>query len=233
MKKDNCTFKDIALNGDFFVFKNKIEESNNSKDLEYLKTQIKDLKKIDKRIIQFFKEEIREISKSQETLKEQILETEGGLRLKLIIKTSFEIIVKAKKEVFFEIIDGSGSLDDITTEEMLEILKFVFEDDVVSLGRYLDEFQDDSLRTTILYQNSCDENCIIAYEGKYSLWAKAIRKVFRAWNKKFKYLNNCDRKRWKMAQRFNKVTRNYPEKIKRELKQYFRYMVISQICKTF
>ena len=233
VNKPGCSFKDVALNGDFFVYKNKFAQSSNSSELAFLKTQIKDLKDNDSRMIQFFQQEIREISQSQETLKEQILETESGLRIKLKIKTSFKIIVEAKREIFWEILDGQGSLDDISTEEMLEILKFAFNDDVISLGKYLEEFRDDSLRTSVVYPDSCDGRCITAYEGMYSLWAKAIKKTFKAWNMKFKYFKNCDRKRWKMAQKFDNVISRFPGRFRRELRDYFKYMVISQICKTF
>jgi hypothetical protein len=212
------------------MFKNKVVSEDRSLDATFLKETIRDYKTEDSRMFQFLKEELKEIRESQETLKEQIIETKSGIRIKLKIQTSFELIMRANRKVFVEVLSEGSNLEDFSIDDFREMLSFAFENNVQSLLQYLDDFKDDTLRTAILYPSSCDDNCIVSYQGLFLIWTKAIKKVFKAWNKKFKYYLNCDRKRWKMAQKFNQVISRYRRPIQIQLKKYFKYMVVDQIC---
>ena len=231
--REGCSFSDVALNIDFFVFKNKEMFETNTRDEEFLKTAIVDLKSEDSRLVEFLQEELQEISFSQNTLKEQILQTGSGSRIRVKIETSIEIIVSARRTGFVEILDGKNDLKTLSTEEILEILKFVFEENPQALGEYLRRFKDDSLRTSVLYPESCGRQCTSNYLGLFKIWRRIVNRVFKRWNMKFRHFKNCDRKRWKMRQVFDRLVRRYPTSIKRQLTRYFKYIVIQQICKAF
>ena len=232
-KKKGCTFYDVAMNPDLFVFRNKVMSETSDRDASYLKKSISDLKTEDSRLFRFLKEELREIKQSQATLREQILETGSGLRIKVKIQTSFEIIMRANRRVFVEVLSEGDNLESFSVDDFREMLNFAFEGHVQSLAQYLENFKDDSLRTALLYPSSCNKQCIDNYMGLYLIWNKALKKTFRRWNLRFKYYTNCDRKRWRMTQYFNQITRRYPVRVRNQLRDFFKFVVVSQICKPF
>jgi hypothetical protein len=221
------------LNPDFFIFKNKESFKSTSSENYYLNKQFIEERNKNSRLVEFLKTELNEISETQESLRETLLETSGGLRIRVKIKTSFEIIARSSREIFVEIMDEGKNLDDLSTQDLLELLNFVFDEDAESLGKYLESFKDDELRASILYPKSCDGECVRNFQGLYSTWRKILKKVFRKWNRRFKRFRNCDRKRWKMTWAFNRASRKVPIRIRRVLRNYFQYIVVNQICKTF
>lgn len=233
INKPGCSFQDVALNPEFFIFKNKVMYETRSSDEEFLERELVDLKTKNSRLIEYLQTELNEMSESREKLRETMIQTSGGLRVRVKVRESFEIIARAEREIFVEILDEGKTLDDLSASDIFELLSFVFDEDARSLGKYLERFKDDELRTALLYPSKCGNDCLMSYRGLYGIWRKIVRKCFRKWDRRIKNFRNCDKKRWKMAVAFRKASRGVPLRLRKQLRNYYQYMVIDQICKAF
>lgn len=225
-----CPFDSFVLNRDFFTFFFRKEFSQIQTEDSRLSRDIKYLERKDQRRFNFMQRELREITDSQEELQERILTNSNGDVFRIKIKTSFEQITRIKREVFIELIERGNSPGNLSSSELVNILKQGFSRDSGALGEYLQMFPDDDIRGAILYPVACAALCQKNYEGLYSVWFKLMRRLKRYWSTYVKRVDRCDQRKFRMASRFKVLSLKYPDYIRKKLKDYFKYLVLNRIC---